>query len=141
MAILMLFNEFENMTVEKMLDTTQIESELFGQVLLGLLKSKVLICLQINPDELNDDFKVNNIELNYTIQVDESFKRLDFKFQNRNSNILFVVFSKKMKINLNQPIKAVEQKESDSVNQSIEEDRKILIQVNRRNFFVLNYLI
>lgn len=36
-----------------------------------------------------------------------------------------------MKINLNQPIKSVEQKENDAVNETVDEDRKILIQVNQ----------
>jgi hypothetical protein len=46
-----------------------------------------------------------------------------------------------VKINLNQPIKSVEKKENDNVNQSIEEDRKILIQVNRNKVFFFNYFI
>ena len=45
------------------------------------------------------------------------------------SHLTHFPFSKKMKININQPIKAVERQETDSVNQSIEEDRKMVIQV------------
>jgi hypothetical protein len=53
-------------------------------------------------------------------------------------NFIFVFFSKKIKINLNQPIRSVEQKDTETVNQSIEEDRKILIQVNRINdYFII----
>ena len=123
MVILRLYNEYNSMTVEKMLDTTQIERELFAQVLVVLLKSKVLSCSNIDPNELNDDFKESNIKFNYIIQVDEDFK------------------SKKIKINLNQPITTVEQKDTETVNQSVDEDRKILIQVNENLFIFSFYLV
>jgi len=83
MALLLLFNQFENMTVETMLDKTQIEGELFTQVLSSLLKSKILICSQINAEDLNKDIKKSDIQLNYTIQVDPRFTRfeIDCKFE------------------------------------------------------------
>jgi cullin 1 len=117
MAVLLLFNEYEHLTVERMLDTTQLESELFVQVLISLLKSQVLICSEIAPEGLTEEFKETSIKMTYTIQVDENFK------------------SRKIKINLNQPIKSVEQKDTETVNQSIDEDRKLLIQVNRIKIF------
>ena len=43
MTLLLLFNESDNLQVEQMQDKTQIEKELFPQILLTLLKSKVLI--------------------------------------------------------------------------------------------------
>lgn len=73
MAILLLFNEYNNITVEKMLDTTQIESVLFVQVLVTLLKSKVLICSDIDAENVKD----SEIKKEYTIQVDEAFKRFE----------------------------------------------------------------
>jgi len=85
MTVLLLFNKSESMTVETMLDKTQIESVLFTQVLLSLLKSRVLTCLQIRVDELNEDFKENDIQKNYTIQVNEAFKRFSINFKIRNS--------------------------------------------------------
>jgi hypothetical protein len=85
MTVLLLFNKSESMTVETMLDKTQIESVLFTQVLLSLLKSRVLTCLQIRVDELNEDFKENDIAKNYTIQVNEAFKRFSINFKIRNS--------------------------------------------------------
>ncbi len=45
---------------------------------------------------------------------------------------IFLFFSKKLKINLNQPIRSVTQKESETFIQSVEEDRKILIQVIKK---------
>ncbi len=53
---------------------------------------------------------------------------------------IFVFFSKKVKINLNQPIRSVEQKDTETVNQSIEEDRKMLTQVNRINDYFIFFI-
>jgi hypothetical protein len=81
MTILLLFNEFDNMTVERIIDKTQIDSELFGQVLWSLLQSKILICSEINADELKKDFKENIIKMDYNIQVSTSFERFEINFK------------------------------------------------------------
>ncbi len=134
MAILLLFNEYNNITVEKMLDTTQIESELFVQVLVTLLKSKVLICSEIDTENV----KESDIKKEYTIQVDEAFKRFENCFLEW-MNLLFFWFSKKVKFNLNQALKSVEQKDTETVNQSIDEDRKMLVQVIESKSSFRNY--
>ncbi|UJR37526.1 hypothetical protein I4U23_030228 [Adineta vaga] len=110
MVVLLLFNKLPNWTVERMQDETQIKMELFLQVLCALLKSKLIVCSQINDDELDDDFKETDIKTNYTIQISEEFK------------------SKKIKINLNVPLKAVEQKDIEGLHRTIDEDRKMVIQ-------------
>ncbi len=89
MAILLLFNEFDRITVGEILETvegtsdatvegtsdeTQIKSELCIQSLFILLKMKVLTCPRINPDQIDSDLKEIDI-LDFIIQVDESFKR------------------------------------------------------------------
>lgn len=134
MAILLLFNEYNNITVEKMLDTTQIESELFVQVLVTLLKSKVLICSEIDTENV----KESDIKKEYTIQVDEAFKRFENCFLEW-MNLLFFWFSKKIKFNLNQALKSVEQKDTETVNRSIDEDRKFVIQVIESKSSFRNY--
>ena len=73
MTILLLFNEYNNITVEKMVDTTQIESQLFVQVLVPLLKSKILICSEIDAENVQE----SDIKREHTIQVDETFKRFE----------------------------------------------------------------
>ncbi|CAF1505166.1 unnamed protein product [Rotaria sordida] len=90
MVVLLLFNKALNWTVERMQDETQIKSELLLQVLFGLLKSKLLVCTDINEDELDEDLKDTNIKLNYSIRLATNFK------------------SKKLRINLNVPLKSVE---------------------------------
>lgn len=75
MVALLLFNKQPNWTVEQMQDETQIKADLFLQVLCGLLKSKVIICSEINDDEIDEELKESDIKMNYTIQIAEDFKR------------------------------------------------------------------
>lgn len=65
------------MTVEKMLDETQINRELFMQNLVGLLKNKVLKCSGFDTDVSNQNLKETDIEPSYIVNVDEHFKRFD----------------------------------------------------------------
>jgi hypothetical protein len=57
-------------TVERLQDETQIKSELLLQVLLSLLKSKLLVCTDIN-----EDLKDTDIKTNYSIRLATDFKR------------------------------------------------------------------
>ncbi|CAF0783301.1 unnamed protein product [Adineta steineri] len=110
MVILLLFNKLPNWTVERMQDETQIKVDLFLQVLCGLLKSKLIICSELNEEELEEDLKETDIKMEYTIQISNEFK------------------SKKIKINLNVPLKSVEQKDIEGLHRTIDEDRKMVIQ-------------
>ncbi len=62
-------------TVERLQDETQIKSELLLQILLGLLKSKLLVCTDINEDELDEDMKDTDIKTNHSIRLATDFKR------------------------------------------------------------------
>ncbi|CAF0844139.1 unnamed protein product [Adineta steineri] len=110
MVVLLLFNKLLTWTVERLQDETQIKLELLLQILLGLLKSKLLICTDINEDELDEDFKDTDIKTTYSIRLATDFK------------------SKKLRINLNVPLKSVEQKDIEGVHRTIDEDRKMVIQ-------------
>lgn len=76
MSILLLFNNADSMTVEAMLDVTQIEKPLFLQVLVTLLKGKVLKCPHLRP---NNEIKENDIEDDFSIEIDPGFRRFDIK--------------------------------------------------------------
>ncbi|CAF2046218.1 unnamed protein product [Rotaria magnacalcarata] len=110
MVVLLLFNKSASWTVERMQDETQIKSDLFLQVLCGLLKSKLIICPEINDDEVEEELKETDIKMHHNILVAEDFK------------------SKKIKINLNVPLKSVEQKDIEGLHRTIDEDRKMVIQ-------------
>ncbi|CAF0884067.1 unnamed protein product [Adineta ricciae] len=107
MAILLLFNTVDSMTVEAMIDTTQIERKLFLQVLVTLLKGKVLKCPHLRS---NGEIKENDIADDFSIDIDLGFK---------NNMIRFSLY---------QPIRSIEQADAEATTQSIDEDRKIVIQ-------------
>jgi cullin 1 len=75
MVVLLLFNKSLTWTVERLQDETQIKLELLLQILLGLLKSKLLVCTDINEDELDEDLKETDIKTNYSIRLSTDFKR------------------------------------------------------------------
>ncbi len=131
MAVLLLFNQNDSLTIEQILEQTQIETDSSRQVIFSLIKSKVLMCSQIPPDQLDKDLKDSDIKSEYTIEVDPRFSRFVRCLLN-SENFHHLFFSKRARINLNQPIKTVVEKESAEDNRSVEEDRKILIQVNKK---------
>ena len=75
MVVLLLFNKVSTWTVERIQDETQIKLELLLQVLLGLLKSKLLFSPDINEDELDEDIKDTDVKTNYSIRLASDFKR------------------------------------------------------------------
>jgi cullin 1 len=102
MAILLLFNEKDTYTYEEILGATQLTSEVLDQAMAVLLKAKVLI-MSGPGDAKPGAGKV--FKLNY-----------DFK-------------NKKIRVNLNLGgIKEAKQEEAET-NKTIEEDRKLVLQV------------
>lgn len=75
MVVLLLFNKVSTWTVERIQDETQIKLELLLQVLLGLLKSKLLFSPNINEDDLDEDLKDTDIKTNYSIRLASDFRR------------------------------------------------------------------
>ncbi|CAF0900731.1 unnamed protein product [Adineta steineri] len=106
MAVLLLFNKSLTWTVERLHDETQIKLDTLLQVISSLLKNKILICENINTD---DDLKHTDIHMNYTIQLSNDFK------------------SKKLRLNLNVPLKYIDQK-SICVDDAINNNRKMVMQ-------------
>lgn len=101
MAILLLFNEKDQHTYDDIASTTQLNSETLDPSLSILCKAKVLV--------MKPDAKVGpgaNFALNY-----------DFK-------------SKKLRVNLNVGMKSETKQEEQETNKTIEEDRKLLLQVS-----------
>jgi cullin 1 len=101
MAILLLFNEKDNHSYDDIASTTQLNSEALDPSLSILCKAKVLL--------MKPEGKVGpgaNFVLNY-----------DFK-------------SKKLRVNLNVGMKSETKQEEVETNKTIEEDRKLLLQVS-----------
>jgi len=95
MAILVQYNDNDTLSLDEIANATGLTKELLGQVMVPLIKSKILI------NEENEQFDLN-----------PSFK------------------SKKIRINLNQPIKAEVKAESTDVLKTVDEDRKFAIQAS-----------
>lgn len=106
MAILLMFNEADELSVNEILAGTEIETEndyLF-KVLSTLLKVKLLVCKNrsINEDEL--------VSLEDTVTCNHKYK------------------SKKKRLNISMPIKSEQKQESDATIQKVEDDRGLSIQ-------------
>ncbi|CAF2160070.1 unnamed protein product [Rotaria magnacalcarata] len=99
MIVLLLFNEKVHWTVGKIQKKTQIQFEFLVQVLCSLLKSKILFSKEIS-----------DIKMNHIIEFNDEFQNNEFR------------------INLNEPLKSNKQKDLQHLNQSIDEDRKLVIQ-------------
>ena len=70
MVVLLLFNKELIWTVKQIQDETQIQSELLLQILVGLLKRKLLVC-----DEVNIDDQEVNLHSSHTIRLATDFNR------------------------------------------------------------------
>ena len=101
MAILLLFNEKDKNTYEEIAQTTQLNAESLDPSLAILLKAKVLL---MGPDG-DKPGPGKTFALNF-----------DFK-------------NKKLRVNLNVGMKSESKQEEAETNKTIEEDRKLLLQV------------
>lgn len=102
MAILLLFNEADEFTYDDMLSTTHLSNEVLDQALAVILKAKVLI---MNGKTGEKPGPGKSFKLNY-----------DFK-------------SKKIRVNLNLGGTKEAKQEEAETNKTIEEDRKLVLQV------------
>ncbi|CAG7819834.1 unnamed protein product [Allacma fusca] len=100
MAIMLMFNANESYKVSEIADATKLKSDILHQILQIFFKAKLLVCSDPD-DELKDDSVVT------------WFK--EYK-------------NKKLRVNINVPLKAEVKQEQEQAQQGVEEDRKLLIQ-------------
>jgi len=70
MSVLLLFNRSLKWTIEHILNETQIKIDLLIQILNNLIKSNLLLCKQLN----NENLEENDIHMKYIIELAIDYK-------------------------------------------------------------------
>lgn len=124
MAVLLQYNHGDTYKVQELAERTQIDIDILKQVLAVLIKAKLLY------DDANISTNEEQKEL-ASSNVDNNRDALENQLKPETSVSLYIGYrNKKLRVNINVPLKAEIRQEQEKTHKNIEEDRKILIQAS-----------
>ena len=124
MAVLLQYNTTDNLTVQQLFETTQIKMEMLVQVLQILLKAKLLIVVNDIDGGGHSGGSLSN---------DTSSSSDEYTLQPNTRLSLFLGYkNKKLRVNINVPMKSEIKQDQEKNHKQIEQDRKLVIQVCSR---------
>jgi cullin 1 len=122
MAILLLFNENDKNSYEDIVKATQLQGDVLDPALGIFVKAKVLNMTNIDGKPITkEDAEKPGPDKTFALNY-------DFK-------------SKKIRVNLNIAVKSEQKQEVDDTHKTIEEDRKLLMQVSCDRLLCLKTLL
>lgn len=110
MAVLLQFNLADKFSIQQLLDNTGIKMEILTQVLSILLKVKLLVTKDLAANELSDEEWEKKLTPSTEVELFTAYK------------------NKKLRVNINVPMKGEVRAEQEKTHKHIEEDRKMVIQ-------------
>jgi cullin 1 len=122
MAILLLFNENDKNSYEDIVKATQLQADVLDPALGIFVKAKVLNMTNLDGTPVGKD-EAEKPGTNKTFSLNYDFK------------------SKKIRVNLNIAVKSEQKQEVDDTHKTIEEDRKLLMQVSCDRVLYLKMLL
>lgn len=131
MAVLLQYNTSDSYTVRQLEDNTQIKSDFLTQVLAVLLKAKLLVCEDKPPSRAESIDEDDSNGGSKAAKVAGSKQDEDEGIQLRPESVLRLYAeykNKKLRVNINVPLKGEQKMEQEKTEKNIEEDRKIVIQ-------------
>lgn len=152
MAILLQYNSTDNMTVQQLSENTQIKMEMLVQILQILLRAKLLVIANdVDPGVGVEDAPSNdtssNVSEKASSMMDSTSNTVgggsgdEVSLQPHTRLSLFLGYkNKKLRVNINVPMKSEIKQDQEKTQKHIEEDRKLVIQVSWRILFSIRII-
>lgn len=123
-AVLLQFNQADSFTVSQLAENTQLDLDVLKQVLALLIKARILTD-NAHKESCDDDKDQTSVDTENLKDSIESRLKPETVI-----NLYYGYKNKKIRVNINVPLKAEIKQEQEKTHKNIEEDRKILIQAS-----------